>query len=102
MVSIIPIPQQVYAESITYDEMEKNKQEEKILSSLSNDLDYSNKTANIIRNSDIKFGTIKDEDNNDSLIEEIDESEERINKIVEQIKLRIEYINQLKQNNVDC
>ena len=29
-------------------------------------------------------------------------SEERINKIVEQIKLRIEYINQLKQNNVDC
>lgn len=39
--------------------------EEKILSSLSNDLDYSNKTASIIRNSDIKFGTIKDEDRND-------------------------------------
>lgn len=35
--------------------------EEKILSSLANDLDYSNKTASIIRNSDIKFGTIKDE-----------------------------------------
>ena len=42
-----------------------SEQEEKILSSLSNDLDYSNKTASIIRNSDIKFGTIKDEDNND-------------------------------------
>ena len=29
-------------------------------------------------------------------------SEERINKIVEQIKLRIEFVNQLKQNIVDC
>ncbi len=35
--------------------------EEKLLSSLSNDLDYSNKTASIIRNSDLKFGNIKDE-----------------------------------------
>ena len=42
-----------------------SEQEEKILSSLSNDLDYSNKTASIIRNSDIKFGTIKDENGND-------------------------------------
>lgn len=42
-----------------------SEQEEKILSSLSNDLDYSNKTASIIRNSDIKFGTIKDEEGND-------------------------------------
>lgn len=39
--------------------------EEKLLSSLSNDLDYSNKTASIIRNSDLKFGTIKDENGND-------------------------------------
>lgn len=42
-----------------------SEKEERILSSLSNDLDYSNKTASIIRNSDIKFGTIKDENGND-------------------------------------
>jgi len=38
-----------------------SEKEEKLLSSLGNDLDYSNKTASIIRNSDLKFGTIKDE-----------------------------------------
>ena len=42
-----------------------SEKEERILSSLSNDLDYSNKTASIIRNSDIKFGNIKDEDGKD-------------------------------------
>ncbi len=38
-----------------------SEEEEKIISSLSNDLDYSNKTASIIRNSDLKLGTIEDE-----------------------------------------
>ena len=42
-----------------------SEKEERLLSSLSNDLDYSNKTASIIRNSDIKFATIKDENGND-------------------------------------
>ncbi len=38
-----------------------SEEEERLLSSLSNDLDYSNKTASIIRNSDLKFGNIRDE-----------------------------------------
>jgi len=42
-----------------------SEQEEKILSSLSNDLDYSNKIAGVIRDSDIKFGNIKDENDKD-------------------------------------
>ena len=44
-----------------------SEKEERILSYLSNDLDYSNKTASIIRDSDIKFGKIKDE--NDEEVE---------------------------------
>lgn len=42
-----------------------SEKEERILSSLSNDLDYSNKTASIIRDSDIKFGNIIDENGNE-------------------------------------
>jgi oligoendopeptidase F len=57
-----------YEEIYRFKDYILGEKEEKIISSLSKIFDNSNKTASLLRNSDLKFGTIVDEDNKEVVI----------------------------------